>query len=127
MHITVETSELLVQVFPALLIAILIEGRFVFTRKRAAWRVMASMVMRIVAVFSLATATFVCLWAVIADVEGAGVNIVVGIAFFGSFVGTLLMISDVVDRQLEESRLRMIAEDNELRAETAAAEARARR
>jgi hypothetical protein len=114
MHITADAAELLAQVFPALLIAILIEGRFNFTTKRRPWRVLLEMIVRIVAIFSLATATYACLWVVIAGGgEGLTLDVIVAVAFFGSFAGVLLTISDVVDRQLEESRLRMIAESEQ--------------
>lgn len=68
---------------------------------------------RILAIFSLATATYICLLSVIGNYQGLMLDISVMIAFFASFVGVLLMISDVVERQLEESKNRWLAEGSE--------------
>lgn len=120
MQITIETAELLAQVFPALLIAILIEGRFNFSRDRRRWRILLEMFVRMAAIFSLATATYTCLWVVIAgDGDGLVLDVTVAVAFFGSFAGVLLMISDVVDKQLDESKRRLIAEGEEARSREA--------
>lgn len=104
MHITVETAALLAQVFPALLIAILIEGRLRISRRRRLWVIRMFLSIRIAAIFSTAGATFVCLLAVIARSESLLIDVMVNVAFYTSAIAMLIMISDVFDRQLEESK-----------------------
>lgn len=111
MHITTQMAGLLAQVFPVLLIAILLEGGFRITRRRKRWVIMALAVVRILAVFSAVGATFACLYGFIYGVEHMVIDVFVNLGFGASLVAIMVMVGDVMDRQVEDAQRALEAED----------------
>lgn len=90
MHITPEAAGLIAQVFPTLLIALLIEGRGAQWTVR--WLAVANHYVRFAAVLSSTTATFFCLIAAVNKQESVAVDVVVTVSVFILWMAFALMI-----------------------------------
>lgn len=64
MHVTPESAGLIAQVFPTLMIALLIEGRLTGHAKQSRWFALWFHSVRLIAMFGAGLSTFVCLQAV---------------------------------------------------------------
>lgn len=100
MELTENAAGLLAQVLPALLIAILLEGRLAKGKKRSKRVSRNFMLLRLAAVFTGVGATFMCLLVVLTGVSNTFINIWVTGTLFVVFCGTLALCSEVLDNEL---------------------------
>lgn len=109
MELTETSANLLAQVFPALLIAILLEGRLTRRKNRSKRALRHFMLLRLGAVFTSVGATFMCIVVVFTGTSNAFMDIWVTSTLFIVFAGTLALCSEVFEKEL----LRWDKEDEE--------------
>lgn len=100
MELTETSASLLAQVLPALLIAILLEGRFTRRKDRSKRALRNSMLLRLAAVFTSVGATFMCVIVVLSGASNAFMDIWVMCTLFIVFAGTLGLCSEVFEKEL---------------------------
>lgn len=100
MELTDTSAGLLAQVFPTLLIAILLEGRLSRKTNWSKSTLRGLMLLRVFAVFATVGATFLCMMVVLAGHSNAFINGWVACTFFILLAGTLALCAEVFEREL---------------------------
>lgn len=100
MELTDTSAGLLAQVFPALLIAILLEGRVTPRKNRSKRALRNLMLLRVAAVFTCVGATFMCILVVMTGDSNAFMDVWVTCTLFIVFAGTLALCAEVFDKEL---------------------------
>lgn len=99
MDITTEAAGLIAQVFPALIIALLLEGRHAVWRWW--WLTQINLLIRLVAIMSASASTFACLLMVMTNSEVGGLNWVVAASWYLLAVSFMFMIAHQLIREVE--------------------------
>ncbi|CAH0233065.1 hypothetical protein SRABI26_02698 [Arthrobacter sp. Bi26] len=102
MHLSVEAAALLAQVFPTLLIALLLEGKFVKRDGRKKRLLKVLMLLRLAAVLTSLAATFICLLVVVTEGSNPFADIWVTGTWIILFFAFLVMCGEVFDREILE-------------------------
>jgi hypothetical protein len=96
MHVTPEFAGLIAQVFPTLIIALLIEGRLRVTSWRARWLDMLNRVVRFLSIFLGASATFLCLALAGGGKENVLTNLTVTLAWYALGLSFTFMLGHIL-------------------------------
>lgn len=100
MELTDASASLLAQVFPALLIAILLEGRVSRRKNRSKGVLLGLMLLRVAAVFTNVGATFMCIMVVMTGDSNTFIDAWVTCTLFIVAASTLALCAEVFDREL---------------------------
>lgn len=100
MELTDTSAGLLAQVFPALLIAILLEGRLARRKNRSRRALRNLMLLRLAAVIMSVGGTFMCTLVVITGDSNWFTDVWVTCTLFIVFAGTLALCAEVFDKEL---------------------------
>lgn len=99
MHITPEFAGLIAQVYPALLIAILLEGRLPVAEHRHRWVLMAVHVTKLAAILGGTLSTFLCLVAVSTKQELVLLDWLVSLSALAMFVSLSVINGQLTARE----------------------------
>lgn len=100
--VTSDSAALLAQIFPTLLIALLLEAR---TRKGqfgTVWGLVRFCV-RAFAIGSSMSATFICVLAATSDIITIVSDVIVNVAFWSMFLAFVIFISDALSKEVDDS------------------------
>lgn len=100
MELTDASAGLLAQVFPALLIAILLDGRVSRRKNRSRCALRNLMLLRLAAVIMSVGGTFMCIFVVITGDSNWFTDVWVMCTLFIVFAGTLALCVEVFDKEL---------------------------
>lgn len=96
------SAALLAQVFPTLLIALLVEGKFTKRESRRKWILKSLMVVRLAAVLAAVGATFLCLIVVVTGRSSIFIDSWTLFTVIVLFLAVLVMCVEIFDREVLE-------------------------
>lgn len=100
--VTSDSAGLLAQIFPALLIALLLEAKARKGQFVTFWGLLRFGV-RALAIGTSLSATFVCILAATADIVTDLSDVIVNVAFWLMFLAFVLFINDALIKEVDES------------------------
>lgn len=111
MHITRDLAGLIAQVYPAIMIALLVEGRLpvVAPSVRPFFRTLHWI--RFLAISGATTSTFFCLYVYGADAPSSGVDVIVTGSGVLLFLALVFMTGTVLERQRSEAFVKFPGEE----------------